>query len=72
MVLIFAIVSKLNYDIIKPVINMKYYVLASGSKGNATFIEENGTGILIDCGITKKQLNFKLSELGLSEDDTGV
>lgn len=69
MVLIFAIVSKLNYDIIKPVINMKYYVLASGSKGNATFIEENGTGILIDCGITKKQLNFKLSELGLSEDD---
>lgn len=48
---------------------MNYYVLASGSKGNATFVHEGHTGILIDCGITRKQLNYKLASLGFSEDD---
>lgn len=48
---------------------MKFHVLASGSKGNATFVYENGTGILIDCGITKKQLLYKLKKLGYSETD---
>ena len=43
---------------------MKYHILASGSKGNAAFIYENNTGVLIDCGITRKQLLFKLDELG--------
>jgi len=46
---------------------MQYHVLASGSKGNATFVYENGTGILIDCGITRKQLLYKLKQLGFSE-----
>lgn len=48
---------------------MEFHILASGSKGNATFIYENGCGILIDCGITRKQLLFKLQNLGFSEDD---
>ncbi|MBO6046713.1 MAG: MBL fold metallo-hydrolase [Erysipelotrichaceae bacterium] len=48
---------------------MQYHVLASGSKGNATFVYEHGTGILIDCGITKKQLRYKLNQLGFSEND---
>ncbi|WP_454962030.1 MBL fold metallo-hydrolase [Eggerthia catenaformis] len=48
---------------------MKYHILASGSKGNAAFIYENNTGVLIDCGITRKQLLFKLDELGYSQDD---
>ncbi|MFR7591908.1 MAG: MBL fold metallo-hydrolase [Longibaculum sp.] len=48
---------------------MEFHVLASGSKGNATFVYENGCGILIDCGITRKQLLFKLNNLGFSEDD---
>ena len=48
---------------------MEFHVLASGSKGNATFIYEDGCGILIDCGITRKQLLFKLNNLGFSEDD---
>ncbi|MGX8680774.1 MAG: MBL fold metallo-hydrolase, partial [bacterium] len=48
---------------------MQYHVLASGSKGNATFIYENETGILIDCGITRKQLLYKLKELGFTEKD---
>ena len=48
---------------------MEFHVLASGSKGNATFIYENHCGILIDCGITRKQLLFKLEQLGFSEKD---
>ena len=48
---------------------MEFHILASGSKGNATFIYEDGCGILIDCGITRKQLIFKLKELGFDESD---
>lgn len=48
---------------------MEFHVLASGSKGNATFVYEDGCGILIDCGITRKQLLFKLKNLGFSESD---
>lgn len=48
---------------------MEFHVLASGSKGNATFIYQDGCGILIDCGITRKQLVYKLNQLGFSEQD---
>lgn len=48
---------------------MEYHVLASGSKGNSIFIYEAGNGILIDCGISRKQLLFKLKELGFYEND---
>lgn len=43
---------------------MEFHILASGSKGNSTFIYDNGVGILIDCGISRKQLLFKLNSLG--------
>ena len=46
---------------------MEFHILASGSKGNSTFIYDDGIGILIDCGITRKQLLFKLSKLGFQE-----
>ena len=48
---------------------MEYHVLASGSKGNSTFIVEKTTGILIDCGISKKQLTYRLKEIGYTIDD---
>ncbi|MFQ8706157.1 MAG: MBL fold metallo-hydrolase [Thomasclavelia sp.] len=48
---------------------MEFHILASGSKGNSTFIYDNGVGILIDCGITRKQLLFKLNSLGFEEHD---
>lgn len=48
---------------------MNYHVLASGSKGNSTYINIDGFGILIDCGITRKQLLYKLSNLGYNEQD---
>ena len=40
------------------------YVLASGSKGNATLIFNNDTFILIDFGISKKEIEEKLSSIG--------
>ncbi len=48
---------------------MEYHVLASGSKGNSTFVYENDTGILIDCGISRKQLIYRLEQVGYALDD---
>ena len=48
---------------------MKFHILASGSKGNATFVYEDNCGILIDCGISRKQLLYRLNELGFKEED---
>jgi phosphoribosyl 1,2-cyclic phosphodiesterase len=35
---------------------MKFYILASGSKGNATLVESQGVLLLIDAGLTKTRL----------------
>ena len=43
---------------------MEFHVLASGSKGNSTFIFDHGVGILIDCGITRKQLFIQIKKSG--------
>ncbi len=43
---------------------MKVTVLASGSSGNATFVESNGTRILVDAGIGPRILARKLAESG--------
>ncbi|MCF0117672.1 MAG: MBL fold metallo-hydrolase [Bacilli bacterium] len=49
---------------------MKFYVFASGSKGNSTLVtSKEGHKILIDFGITKSCLDSKLSEQGFSYDD---
>lgn len=47
---------------------MKFYSLGSGSSGNSTLIEHNGRYILVDVGITYKDLNEKLTSLNLSID----
>ena len=44
---------------------MKIVVLASGSKGNSTYIEYNGTKILIDIGISSLALSKKLKTIGV-------
>lgn len=45
---------------------MKIIVLASGSKGNATYIETNDSKILIDAGISYLQLRNRLAEKGVT------
>ena len=50
---------------------MKYALLASGSKGNAFYLESKGIKILIDCGTTQKYLreNLNTLEVNLEELD---
>ena len=44
---------------------MKATVLGSGSKGNVTYIELDGTKILIDCGLSFRQINNRLASINL-------
>lgn len=44
---------------------MKFCVLASGSKGNCTYVETKENRILIDIGITSLQVERKLKEIGV-------
>jgi phosphoribosyl 1,2-cyclic phosphodiesterase len=45
-------------------------VLASGSRGNTTFIKTSTTRILIDAGLSRKELAKRLTEIG--EDPNGI
>lgn len=44
----------------------RFTVLASGSSGNATLLEANGFGLLIDCGLHPRMLTARLAEMGAS------
>jgi len=48
---------------------MRFYVLASGSKGNATIVTDGKTNILIDMGLTKKWLLEGLAETPVAFED---
>lgn len=48
---------------------MMYSVLASGSKGNCTYLEFNNIKILVDLGPTAKYINEKLKELSQTSND---
>ena len=45
---------------------MKFNIIASGSKGNATIVSHHKTNILIDMGISLTRLNEGLTEFGLT------
>ena len=47
---------------------MKVIILASGSKGNATYIETNNTKILIDAGISYNKLKERLLQFDILLD----
>ncbi len=44
---------------------MRFSMLGSGSKGNATLIEAGGTRILIDCGFALAETELRLTRLGV-------
>lgn len=44
----------------------RFTVLASGSSGNATLLEVNGFGLLIDCGLNPRVLSARLAAIGAS------
>jgi phosphoribosyl 1,2-cyclic phosphodiesterase len=46
----------------------RFTVLASGSGGNATLLEVNGFGLLIDCGLPAKDITNRLAAVGASWD----
>ena len=48
---------------------MKILVLASGSKGNSTYVEYKNTKILIDLGISSLSLDKKLKNIDVDTDD---
>lgn len=48
---------------------MKFALLASGSKGNAFYLESEGTKILIDCGTTQKYLKENLAAMNVEVQD---
>lgn len=48
---------------------MKFYIFASGSKGNATLIIDKRVHLLIDLGISRNQIKKELTNLNLKIDD---
>ncbi|MAY80199.1 MAG: MBL fold metallo-hydrolase, partial [Deltaproteobacteria bacterium] len=40
-------------------------VLSSGSKGNCTYIGDGRCGVLIDCGLSTKQILLRMKDIGL-------
>lgn len=45
--------------------SMRFCVLGSGSKGNATYLESGGTSLLIDAGMSGVELQKRLSVIGV-------
>jgi phosphoribosyl 1,2-cyclic phosphodiesterase len=48
---------------------MRFYIIASGSKGNATLLEHDGRVLLIDMGITLTRLKNELESIGHNIED---
>lgn len=48
---------------------MRIIVIASGSNGNSTYIESEGTNFLIDCGVTYKCIKERLEEFNVNIED---
>lgn len=41
--------------------------LGSGSRGNATYIGDGNHGVLVDCGVSTRQILLRLASVGLSD-----
>ena len=49
--------------------DFQVHVLASGSKGNAIYIQSGGTALLIDAGISARRITNGLAEIGVKPAD---
>ena len=49
--------------------SLRYGILASGSKGNSTYIETANHRILIDAGLSGKQIETRMAEINRSMND---
>lgn len=47
--------------------DLKMVTLGSGSKGNCTYIGDGHAGVLIDCGISTKQILLRLEAVGMKD-----
>jgi phosphoribosyl 1,2-cyclic phosphodiesterase len=47
---------------------MRFALLGSGSRGNATLVEEGDTCLLIDCGFSVREVERRLARLGSSAE----
>ncbi len=47
---------------------MRFASLGSGSRGNATLIEEGATRLLVDCGFSLRETHRRLERLGCAPD----
>lgn len=47
---------------------MRFCLLASGSRGNALWIESGGEALLVDAGVSCRQVNLRAAEAGLKID----
>lgn len=48
---------------------LRYASLGSGSRGNATLIEHDGTRLLVDCGFSLRETRRRLARLGRESGD---
>lgn len=48
---------------------MRFALLGSGSRGNATLVEEGKTRLLIDCGFSVREVERRLGRLGMSAQE---
>jgi metal-dependent hydrolase (beta-lactamase superfamily II) len=49
--------------------SLRAITLASGSSGNALLIEADGTRVLVDCGLSYRQLALRMEPFGLHPSD---
>jgi phosphoribosyl 1,2-cyclic phosphodiesterase len=52
-----------------PPVGMQVTVLGSGSAGNCTLVETEATAVLIDAGLSARQVNHRLQQIGRSITD---
>lgn len=50
---------------------MKFCILASGSRGNAVWVEEGDLAVVIDCGLSFKEFKARASVVGLDVNKIG-